>query len=427
MLTCDSLRRALSAGADPGDRATTRSAPRTLSAIWAGSMKRLRQYKGNQTIEVPPAASATPVNQPGLTNAGLPRQRLKWTEVMNKDILRIYYRVTDCERDRGGYGQKLFDEFILTYPELPVTIQRVSDQYRTIIRKNLVPQTERDLIRRQVGAEMERNSLAGSVEEVMQENTTNEEYPAPISEESIPGPIRDVQNLREGLGIEMRMALTMFEGTNPVCRPKIPKINAFYKVAEIIEIMNKEIIPPYLATIYNLEQIHLILYCAAVTVVKTLGLRFGQESEMRQNWKSVVPAWERRLIQSVENLRKDIAKVEALVKGANTAKLRRKVETIIKRYRKHSQRDHPNITPIQCLDTLKQRLSVLSTRLRRYRKSRSRKLHNSMFYKSEKMFYRKLRAEKNTEYTNFPSKTQISTFWEEQLSTSIDIVLPQSG
>uniref|UniRef100_A0A6P7H3N9 Uncharacterized protein LOC114345718 n=1 Tax=Diabrotica virgifera virgifera TaxID=50390 RepID=A0A6P7H3N9_DIAVI len=82
---------------------------------------------------------------------------MKWTVSINENILRFYYKVTNLGQETIGYRQQLYAEFCRTYPDIQVSEQRVSDQYRVIIRNNLIPETRRNIIRSEVEREIHNN------------------------------------------------------------------------------------------------------------------------------------------------------------------------------------------------------------------------------------------------------------------------------
>ncbi|KAL1448377.1 hypothetical protein WDU94_008928 [Cyamophila willieti] len=66
------------------------------------------------------------------------------------------------------------------------------------------------------------------------------------------------------------------------------------------------------------------------------------------------------------------------------------------------------------MDTLKQKLAVFSSRLRRYSKGDNRKKQNRDFENNEKKFYRQLKAGKNTteeESSETPTQDQVTAYW----------------
>uniref|UniRef100_A0A6P7FIA7 Uncharacterized protein LOC114328223 n=1 Tax=Diabrotica virgifera virgifera TaxID=50390 RepID=A0A6P7FIA7_DIAVI len=136
---------------DVGGRVLRRRAP----VIQSATAQPQPQPQASQTpTRAPPAEGAALDHQPALTQAGRPRQRMKWTVSINENILRFYYKVTNLGQETIGYRQQLYAEFCRTYPDIQVSEQRVSDQYRVIIRNNLIPETRRNSIKSEVEREI---------------------------------------------------------------------------------------------------------------------------------------------------------------------------------------------------------------------------------------------------------------------------------
>lgn len=140
-----------------------------------------------------------------------------------------------------------------------------------------------------------------------------------------------------------------------------------------------------------------------------------------------MPPWERRLVGNIERLRCDIARMTSYADGIRSTKLEKIVKCIMDRTSTHSHHDEPNTTVQQCIDTLKQKLSVLTNRLSRYRTSRSRKRDNVLFERSEKNFYRKLGKKEEENYEGlYPTQQEVSDFWSNQLSNPMQCDLKAS-
>ncbi|CAH2020064.1 unnamed protein product [Acanthoscelides obtectus] len=93
------------------------------------------------------------------------------------------------------------------------------------------------------------------------------------------------------------------------------------------------------------------------------------------------------------------------------------------------QRPPPSFSPRrnyinewQCLDTLKQKLSVYTQRLKRYKASSHRKHDNALFQRSEKAFYRNCHPNPGKDQT-VPTKDQVEEFWGKQFG--LDSLLQQ--
>ena len=57
---------------------------------------------------------------------------------MNMFIMRQYYTITTLGTMKIGYRRELHDRFMKQYPEMEVSEQRIADQRRVIVTKNLL-------------------------------------------------------------------------------------------------------------------------------------------------------------------------------------------------------------------------------------------------------------------------------------------------
>ena len=74
----------------------------------------------------------------------------------------------------------------------------------------------------------------------------------------------------DGLRIEMRRAVTQFEGTDLSRRPAIPRINTSKELAIMVAIMNAD--TPDIELVVDLESWQILVYCGAVAVMRILGM-----------------------------------------------------------------------------------------------------------------------------------------------------------
>ena len=78
--------------------------------------------------------------------------------------------------------------------------------------------------------------------------------------------------------------------------------------------------------------------------------------------------------------------------------------------------------------TIKSKITVLSTKLRRYETQEASKKQNEMFMKNRKQFYRGLEAEAEHKIPNPPSKEELRQFWgEKYLARQISTTRAVSG
>jgi hypothetical protein len=84
------------------------------------------------------------------TQAVRQRRCMKWTDEINIFVMRAYYRITNLETDVMTYRDQPYGEFIEKHPGTFETAQRISDQYRVIVRNDqLLP-----AVLEQIGSEL---------------------------------------------------------------------------------------------------------------------------------------------------------------------------------------------------------------------------------------------------------------------------------
>ena len=65
-----------------------------------------------------PAASVSTATQPLTTKAGKPRQRMKWNDEMNMNLMRCYYKATNGDTNKTAFRPELYWLYGEIYPEL---------------------------------------------------------------------------------------------------------------------------------------------------------------------------------------------------------------------------------------------------------------------------------------------------------------------
>lgn len=367
----------------------------------------------NETVErvLPSAQAAT-------TKTGKPRQRMAWTREMNITVMRCYYTATHLEAIKVGYGLELFKLFTEIYPEMTQTVtpQRLIDQKRVILRNKKLTDREIQDIKEDIAIQL--NTHSGP-----QRDNSNHQartHTPPRAAESIQPPkattppilqlsrtpqiqtprIRNT-NSNNTIDEEIQANITKWTGINPENRPQLPKLIYKKDTFTIIFTVNAQL-ENYLYNTDTLEDIHLLVYAAATTVLK-------QNKQLTQNktnhkTKQAKPKWKIRLENKINNIRKHIGRLTQYCKGNHSKPIIKYLAHII-------NNNHNKETPTEILDTLKQKLAAYSARLKRYNESSQRKIQNKQFNRNEKLFYKSL--EKQEEIRIIPPNTnEIKNFWE---------------
>ncbi|PZC80738.1 hypothetical protein B5X24_HaOG213962 [Helicoverpa armigera] len=106
------------------------------------------------------------------------------------------------------------------------------------------------------------------------------------------------------------------------------------------------------------------------------------------------------------------------INGNRHTRLITHIDRIKHKYRTHSSYEEPNITNEQFMDSLKQRLSAVTSRRRRYFNCTKRKDQNTQFTNNERQFYRTLTTDttntqnrQQTEDRPNPNPEQLHAYW----------------
>jgi hypothetical protein len=209
--------------------------------------------------------------------------------------------------------------------------------------------------------------------------------------------------------IEFYKTLKEFEGTDPTTRYKIPKQKCSRKLASIITTVNQEYLKH---NVTSFLELHNAIYAAAVATVKMRGARKeGKKLNHIQN-KTQTPPWERRLKKQIDDLRKDIGRMQQAQNGNTSNRLQKHSLRIKKKLHVHAKHDPNNAHITEILDTLKQKLSAKSQQLRQYKEANERKQQNRLFT-AKKTYYRNIKSGRRPDcQNNLPDKQALTAFWE---------------
>ncbi|KAL0812006.1 hypothetical protein ABMA28_009402 [Loxostege sticticalis] len=395
-------------------------------------------------------SQAAPATYPATTKAGKPRVRMKWDNEINTFIMRTYLYVTKLETDRTMYCKNLHDRFILKYPHVNVSAQRIADQRRVIVRNKLLPDTVIEQIKSEVREQLDReeanitqqhndNSLTPSNNSSFDDNSplsnllTRPPSTLPSTTQAFTqtSTIRTTANVEshttqpevdteliQKLTDKISTTLTEYSGIDPATRPRLPRLRENKKLYKLLNIFNTHILCKFYSIDSDISHIHNLIYCSALVISKELGYNIST-LQQRNNKKKQhnKPAWQIRIERDIEKLRKDIGRVSHYIMNSNRSdKLIKKVEEIFSRNKLHSTHEKNNKRPEEFLDTLKQKLSLKVQRLKRYKKALHRKEDNKLFNRNEKMFYRNLHSNdfSNKEEVGereLPTRESLQNYW----------------
>ncbi|CAG4968898.1 unnamed protein product [Colias eurytheme] len=369
-----------------------------------------------------------------------PGRRMRWTTEHNEAIMRSYFRVTNLETNLTMYRTTMYREFIKTFPHLAehVTEQRVADQRRLIINNKGRYITEKRLneIKQEVNKELQsqqrrsNKSIAQNQTEMVHEYTlsSNIETQTPDTEQDLTqsnnietfnhSEPETNHNVNTNINAQINLtdqqdevtitdhdqcsdinntfntALKYFLQLEPTKRQYIPKQKTSKKLASIVNYINTKILPIHIKSDTTYDTFQTILYSAAWTAAKLNGSKITIPSgtQTRNSYTHRKPKWQIRLEKKIEDLRAKIGRLTQYIRGHRNTKLSNHVHNILAYYKIHTTHEDPNTELNQFLDTLKQKLAVACSRLKRYKTCSQRKNQNNQFNNNEKQFYRTLKA-----------------------------------
>lgn len=291
------------------------------------------------------------------TKAGKIRQRMNWTTEINTNVMRLYYTVTNMESDTAMYRQKLYTQFKNLYPQLDVTEQRVADQRRTIVTKNLLPATVLEQIKQQMlealGNEQVAQERVAQESQQAQQEVEDERTTTSTSDETTMGTEETSELAR--LQSEFETAMAKFSGMDPANRHIIPKQSASAKLERIVATLNSKIIPNYIKDA-DFADIHTAIYCGAVAAVTINGSKTRPKRQGTYK-KAELPPWERRLNKRIEDIRCKLARLTQYRQGRRSKKLNKHVKKILRSTAIHTKHEPQNKHVDEHIDTLKNSVS----------------------------------------------------------------------
>lgn len=374
------------------------------------------------------AASASDEQTQQTTQAGRPRQRIKWTTQMNKDVIHCYMVSTELESNTRNYRGEMLKLFLDKYPELQpkVNTQNIVDRKRAIITTKLLSATEiedikqkilrsthqiepaqdEDRIEREMGAEETEN--LNNIQEEQQQNEEREPTEPIIEIDN-----QDMQNnepdIPDNVALtaenHFRTAVIEFVGTDPIKRVPIPKIKPNQQIDLIIRHLNRNVLPQFVSEANSIGELHLYIYCMATAVTRTINSRTNIEQNNKQKQRK--PRWMQRLEKRISDIRAKLGRLHQY-KNGNIKKLK----TIKQCIHPIKLEDLTSNKLTDILDTLRQQLAVYSKRLKRYTKCSDRKKQNKEFERNQKIFYRELEGDsKQNQNQEIPEIPEVTRFW----------------
>ena len=158
-------------------------------------------------------------------------------------------------------------------------------------------------------------------------------------------------------------ALQKFGELEPCSRHSFPELKFSKDLSALVGYLNSKILPLHLDTKLSVLQAQTLSYCAAMAVVRTLRRKtMPCRNTIRSQTRNNSP-WKIRLQNEVSKIRCKLGRLTPYRKGNTACKLPRKAADIFYPRKVHAT------TPAELdevMNSLRQRLCILSSRLRRY-------------------------------------------------------------
>ncbi|XP_030765492.1 uncharacterized protein LOC115889579 [Sitophilus oryzae] len=284
------------------------------------------------TTESPTPGSSTSLQTSQGVAAGrkTTRKKINWSKEMNCNVVKAFLFVNECRDDPlPGWRQKLHMEFKQRHSELELTEQNLADRLRLIYRKQMVALAEIDEIRRSVGREIH-NSEEGesSVMLAVHESDTPHET-CQTNDTPHESCQTEAEENRAAAACKLKDNYQLFEDTNPLCRPYLPKLNIKKETFKIIEVVN-DALEKLVASVDDLDELHRAIYAAAITVLE-INQQQPYTTELTKKSKiQKQPAWKNRLLSQIDKLRAKADVIHEYINGNTSRKVRHKIEDILK-------------------------------------------------------------------------------------------------
>ena len=161
----------------------------------------------------------------------------------------------------------------------------------------------------------------------------------------------------------------------------------------------------------DFASINTAMYSVAAVFSFKEGEEFLLQSTAKPEKKNEEPRWKQRLERKIMGLRKE---ADILNASLQSRIRRERADKFLKSVMKKYGMDGSRATTMKTLFAIKQKISVMGCRVRRYEKRLKAKAQNETFQKDKKAFYRSMFEDEN-KVGEPPSVEGIRKFWSEKI------------
>ncbi|CAG5057386.1 unnamed protein product [Parnassius apollo] len=390
-------------GAGAG-RGSMRAASRTRGAVLSPSS--------------PPHPSSPPE---GLVSAGSSRtqqaapaaggaRRMRWSQTMNANALRAYFRAKGEETGCLAYRARMHLFFAELEPSLSVTEQNLADRVRYILRSNIFGDAELEQLRCEAVPSSDGNATAGNAAPLIAQQTANVDaavnIPFVVNSDDdgiVPHELEKMRSILEESILETHSM--PFEN-----RPRLPRIPLSKRNRAVERALN-----PMLVTIWKpagtFARRTQFFFGAALAVCRIIGAKLPTSTARATQQGSAIPAWRKRIEDRIAKARALIVRLTSFRSGNNRPRVVRTVRMAFAGT--NISLSQPNITQklTEHIDDLKQRIAAWGKRIRRYTERSTRFNQNRLFQSDQKRLYKSLERPEVCGAGPGPDQADTVAFW----------------
>ncbi|CAG5039934.1 unnamed protein product [Parnassius apollo] len=287
-----------------------------------GSMRAASRARGAvRSPSSPPHPSSPPE---GLVSAGSSRtqqaapaaggaRRMRWSQTMNANALRAYFRAKGEETGCLAYRARMHRFFAELEPSLSVTEQNLADRVRYILRSNIFGDAELERLRREAVPSSDGNATAGNAAPLIAQQTANVDAAVNIpfvvdsdDDGIVPHELEKMRSILEESMLETRsMPLEN--------RPRLPRIPLSKRNRAVVRALNPMLVT-YLEASRDLCETDSILFGAALAVCRIIGAKLPMAGRATQQG-SAIPAWRKRIEDRIAKARALIGRLISFRSG----------------------------------------------------------------------------------------------------------------
>jgi len=288
-------------------------------------------------------------------------------------------------------------------PDSEQTAQQLSDQVRSVLRRNVLSRAELEQLKAEVRSEQDPDAEA-----VQQQNRLSQATERRRTRFSL-APTQEPEALNEQILTTFQESNLRYSGIDMSLRPKLPKVRYNQVTKKTVHGVDK-ILARQLAQSQTIEETCHLTYCAAATVCIVTGLNIKDITDTQSSPSPKTPPWKTRLERKITDIRKEIGIINTYLTRIPSKHTRKAVKKIVQL---HHLEDQSIARLTVLMDNLKQKIAVLGCRLRRYNEAHKRKQQNKEFSLNAKMFFRDLGKREERKAGVIPDEDKMREFWSK--------------